>query len=104
MKGILGTKIGMTQVFEKNGRLIPVTAVHVEPNVVIGLKSKEKDGYTATILGYKEVTSKKLNKADQGVFKKIKQESRKIVREVREMEGHEIGQVLKVNDLFAAGQ
>ena len=104
MKGILGTKIGMTQVFEKNGHLIPVTIVHVEPNVVLGLKTKDKDGYVSTVLGYKITKSNRLNKPQQGIFKKNKQDVRKVIREVRNMDGHEIGSVLKINDLFVNGQ
>lgn len=104
MKGILGTKIGMTQVFEKNGHLIPVTIVHVEPNVVLGLKTKDKDGYVSTVLGYKITKSNRLTKPQQGIFKKNKQDVRKVIREVRNMDGHEIGSVLKINDLFVNGQ
>lgn len=94
----------MTQVFEKNGHLIPVTIVHVEPNVVLGLKTKDKDGYVSTVLGYKITKSNRLNKPQQGIFKKNKQDVRKVIREVRNMDGHEIGSVLKINDLFVNGQ
>ena len=104
MKGILGTKIGMTQVFEKNGHLIPVTIVHVEPNVVLGLKTKDKDGYVSTVLGYKITKLNRLTKPQQGIFKKNKQDVRKVIREVRNMDGHEIGSVLKIHDLFVNGQ
>ncbi len=104
MKGILGTKIGMTQVFEKTGRLIPVTVLHVEANQVIGTKTKEKDGYDATLLGFSEIDAKKLSKPKQGVFKKTNTAPKKVLQEIRDMSGYEVGQVLKIEDLFKPGQ
>lgn len=104
MKGILGKKIGMTQVFEKNGRLIPVTVVHVEPNQVIGVKTKEKDGYDSTVIGFQNVDSKKLNSSKKGFFKKTNTEPKKTIREIRNMHGYEVGNILKVNELFVKGQ
>lgn len=58
MKGIFGTKVGMTQVFEENGRLIPVTLVRVEPNQVVSVKTKENDGYDAVQLGFNQTDEK----------------------------------------------
>lgn len=104
MKGILGKKIGMTQVFEKNGRLIPVTVVHVEPNQVVGVKTKEKDGYDSTVIGFQNVDSKKLNSSKKGFFKKTNTEPKKTIREIRNMHGYEVGKILKVNELFVKGQ
>lgn len=104
MKGILGKKIGMTQVFEKNGRLIPVTVVHVEPNQVVGVKTKEKDGYDSTVIGFQNVDSKKLNSSKKGFFKKTNTEPKKTIREIRNMHGYEVGNILKVNELFVKGQ
>ena len=71
MKGILGTKIGMTQIFEKSGRLIPVTILHVEENQVVSVKTKEKDGYDATLLGFKKIDAKKLILHKEGYLRKI---------------------------------
>ncbi|WP_027124220.1 50S ribosomal protein L3 [Mycoplasmoides pirum] len=104
MKGIFGTKIGMTQIFEKNGRLIPVTILHVEENQVVSIKTKEKDGYDATLLGFKKVDAKKLNNPQKGLFKKTNVEPRKVLQEIRGMTGYSIGQVLKVDELFQQGQ
>ena len=66
MKGILGTKVGMTQVFAKNGKLIPVTVISVEPNVVTQIKTVEKDGYDAIQLGAVTVKEKHSNKPKKG--------------------------------------
>ena len=70
MKGILGKKIGMTQVFAKDGKLIPVTVVSVEPNVVMQIKTKETDGYEAIQLGFATKNEKHSTKADMGHAKK----------------------------------
>ena len=66
MKGILGRKVGMTQVFTKDGKLIPVTVIEVEPNVVTQIKTVEKDGYNAVQLGAVTVKEKSSNKAKVG--------------------------------------
>ena len=63
MKGILGKKVGMTQVFTKDGKLVPVTVIEVEPNVVTQIKTVEKDGYDAIQLGTVTVKEKSSNKA-----------------------------------------
>lgn len=104
MKGILGTKVGMTQVFEKSGRLIPVTVVHVEDNQVISVKTKEKHGYDATLIGFKKTDAKKLSNPQKGLFKKTNTEAHKVLREIRGMQGYEVGQILKANEMFVAGQ
>ena len=70
MKGILGKKIGMTQVFTKNGKLIPVTVIEVEPNVVTQIKTVEKDGYDAVQLATGTVREKVVNKPQLGHTKK----------------------------------
>ena len=67
-KAILGTKLGMSQVFAANGDLIPVTVVEVKPNVVVAVKSVESDGYNAVQLGYGEVKDKHLTKPVKGQF------------------------------------
>ena len=71
MKGILGRKIGMTQVFAKDGKLVPVTVVEIEPNVVTQIKTKEKDGYDAVQLGAFTMKEKNSNKAAIGHVKKL---------------------------------
>lgn len=70
MKGILGRKAGMTQVFTKDGKLIPVTVIEVEPNVVMQVKTLEKDGYNAIQLGVFEKKEKLANKPEMGNAKK----------------------------------
>ena len=70
MKGILGKKVGMTQVFTTEGKLIPVTVVSVEPNVVTQIKTTEKEGYDAIQLGFDTITEKRSNKPEIGHTKK----------------------------------
>ncbi len=105
MKGILGTKVGMTQVFTKNGKLIPVTVIEVEPNVVTQIKTVEKDGYNAVQLGYKTVRENVSNKAKIGHTKKANTEPKRFLREIRgvNVDDYELGQVIKA-DFFEAGE
>ncbi len=104
MKGILGRKLGMTQVFTTDGVLIPVTVVEINPNVVLQKKTKENDGYEAVQLGYQDVKEQRANKPEKGHAAKANTAPKKYVREVRgdEMMNFEVGQEVKV-DLFAAG-
>ncbi len=69
-KAIMGTKIGMTQIFDENGKIVPVTVVEAMPNVVVQIKSADKDGYDAIQVGYGEIREKLVNKPRQGQFKK----------------------------------
>ncbi len=105
MKGILGTKIGMTQVFTKNGKLIPVTVVSVEPNVVTQIKTVEKDGYSAIQLGYQTVREKVSNKPKMGHTKKANTEPKRFLREIRGVntDDYTLGQVIKA-DVFQEGE
>lgn len=102
MKMLLGKKIGMTQLFLESGQVIPVTAIYVEPNTVLENKTKEKDGYVATKVGFIAVKDKVLNKPQQGYFKKIKQEPKRFVKEFRGVDGYNVGDKLTV-ELFNAG-
>mgnify|MGYP000797659738 CR=1 FL=1 len=70
MKGILGRKVGMTQVFTKEGKLIPVTVIEVEPNVVMQVKTVENNGYNAIQLGVFEKKEKQANRPEMGNAKK----------------------------------
>ena len=82
-KGILGRKLGMTQVFAKNGKLIPVTVVEVEPNVVTQIKTTETDGYEAIQLGF-ELKEKNLsNKPEMGHLKKANTAPKRFLKEIR---------------------
>lgn len=104
MKGILGRKLGMTQVFTIDGELVPVTVVEVEPNVVMQKKTVETDGYEAVQLGYENVTEKRSNKPEIGHASKANTAPKKFIREIRseEMMSLEVGSEVKV-DLFSAG-
>jgi large subunit ribosomal protein L3 len=105
MKGILGKKIGMTQVFTTKGKLIPVTVVEVEPNVVTQIKTVEKDGYSAVQLGAVTTKPKVSNKAKIGHTNKANTEPKRFLREIRgvKTENYTLGQIIDVT-LFEAGE
>ena len=104
MKGILGRKLGMTQVFTIDGTLIPVTVIDVKPNVVLQKKTKETDGYEAIQLGYEDVKEHRANKPAIGHCKKANTAPKKYIREIKadEMMNLEVGAEVKA-DLFKAG-
>lgn len=104
-KGILGRKMGMTQVFDENGKLIPVTVIEVTPNVVLQKKTVENDGYEAVQLGFMEKRANLVNKPDTGRFAKAGTTPKRYVKEIRgsEMNGYEVGQEVKC-DIFASGE
>lgn len=105
MKGLLGRKLGMTQVFTTDGKLIPVTVVKVSPNVILQKKTVETDGYVAVQLGFEDVKPQRANKALVGHVTKANAAPKRFIREIRGegMNGYEVGQEVKV-DLFAAGE
>ena len=105
MKGILGKKIGMTQVFTQSGKLIPVTVIEVEPNVVTQIKTVEKDGYDAIQLGSQTVRAKVSNKAKIGHTKKANTEPKRFLREIRgvNVNDYTLGQVIDAS-LFTKGE
>ena len=104
MKGILGKKIGMTQVFANDGKLIPVTVVSVEPNVVMQVKTKETDGYEAIQLGFATKKEKHSNKPEVGHAKKANTAPKRFLKEIKGVEGnYELGQEIKC-DIFEAGE
>lgn len=104
MKGILGRKLGMTQVFTIDGALIPVTVIDVKPNVVLQKKTVETDGYDAVQLGYEDVKEQRATKAAIGHAKKANTAPKKYIREIRadEMMNLNVGDEVKA-DLFKAG-
>jgi len=103
MKGILGRKLGMTQVFTVEGNLIPVTVIEVEPNVVMQKKNAETDGYEALQLGYEDIKESRATKPEIGHAKKAGVSPKRFVREVKSDEmNYEVGQEVKV-DIFSAG-
>ncbi|AGX01969.1 MULTISPECIES: 50S ribosomal protein L3 [Bacillaceae] len=103
-KGILGRKIGMTQVFAENGDLIPVTVVEATGNVVLQVKSVDTDGYEAIQLGFEDKREKLSNKPEQGHVAKADTAPKRFVREFRgvDLAAYEVGQEVKV-DIFAEG-
>lgn len=104
MKGILGRKVGMTQVFTKDGKLIPVTVVEVQPNVVMQVKTNEKNGYNAIQLGVFEKKEKNASKPEIGNAKKANTTPKRFLKEIRDYEGsYNIGDALTA-DVFASGE
>lgn len=105
MKGILGRKIGMTQVFTKTGKLIPVTVIEVEPNVVTQIKTVEKDGYDAVQLATVTVKEKSSNKAKIGHAKKANTAPKRFLRELRgvNVNDYTLGQEINI-DVFKEGE
>ena len=103
-KGIIGKKLGMTQLFDANGKVVPVTIIEAGPCTVVQKKTVESDGYQAVQLGFGEVSAKKVNKAAAGHFKKANVAPKKTLREFRleDVSAMNVGDVLKA-DVFAAG-
>ena len=104
MKGILGRKVGMTQVFTKDGKLIPVTVVEVEPNVVMQVKTVDKDGYNAIQLGVFEKKEKLANKPEMGNAKKANTTPKRFLKEIRDVESaYNIGDTIGAT-VFEVGE
>ena len=103
-KGIIAKKIGMTQIFDENSNVVPVTIVEAGPCVVVQKKTVETDGYDAVQLGFGDATAKRTSKPMQGHFKKADVANKKYLREFRlaDMSGFSVGDVLKA-DTFAPG-
>ena len=103
-KAIIGRKVGMTQIFDENGVVIPVTVIEAGPCTVVQVKTVETDGYNAVQLGYGEVKEHKVNKPEMGHFKKASVKAQKHLREFRveDLSSVKVGDVIKV-DNFAAG-
>ncbi len=103
-KGILGRKVGMTQIFSDAGEMLPVTVIEVQPNVVLQLKTAETDGYNAVQLGYEDKREVLSNKPALGHVKKANTAPKRFIRELRDAElgDVEVGNEIKV-DTFAAG-
>ena len=104
MKGILGRKVGMTQVFTKDGKLVPVTVVSVEPNVVTQVKTTETDGYNAIQLATVDKKEKRASKASVGHAKKANTTPKRYLKEIRDYEGtYNLGDTISA-DVFTAGE
>ena len=103
-KGIIGKKIGMTQIFDETGKVIPVSVIEAGPCVVVQKKTAENDGYEAVQLGFGDATAKSLKKPLAGHFKKADVALKKTLKEFRleDISGLNVGDIIKA-DLFAAG-
>lgn len=103
--GILGTKLGMTQIFDETGKAIPVTVISAGPCTVTQVKTEKTDGYTAVQVGYKEVREKLLNQPELGHLKKSNAAPLKFLREYRlnDASSYELGQQIGA-DIFNAGE
>ena len=104
-KGILGKKVGMTQIFSETGSLIPVTVIEVTPNVVLQKKTVETDGYAAVQLGYADKKESRANKAETAHAAKANTAPKRFVKEIagEEMLAFEVGQEVKGN-IFTVGE
>jgi len=107
MKGIIGKKVGMTQIFAEDGAVVPVTIIDVSSCEVVGKRTQEKDKYSAVILGIHDAKEKHLTKAMAGQFKKAGAKAKRVVREFRvtpeELNGYNVGEPVKV-ELFQKGE
>lgn len=103
-KGIIGKKLGMTQLFDENGKVVPVTVIEAGPCTVVQKKTVESDGYQAVQLGFGEVSAKRVNKPTKGHFAKADVAPKKTLREFRlaDISAMNVGDILKA-DVFAAG-
>lgn len=103
--GIMGRKVGMTQVFTKTGKLIPVTVISVEPNVVTQIKTLENDGYEAVQLGFETKREKLATKASIGITNKAKTTPKRFFKEIRnvDVDNYTLGQEITVG-IFSEGQ
>ena len=107
MPGLIGKKIGMTSLFDENGKNLPCTVLELEPNVVTQLKTTEKDGYEAVQLGYQTKSEKQVSSALQGHFKKagVKPQSKLVEIDTLDKEGGvSVGDSLSVSDVFSEGE
>ncbi|TVR03901.1 MAG: 50S ribosomal protein L3 [Spirochaetaceae bacterium] len=101
MLGLIGQKLGMTQVFDEAGRLVPVTVIKVEPNVVVDLRTPERDGYSAVVLGSFDAKPSRVNKPRLGQFEKAGVSPKKRLVEFRDFENEcSVGDSISV-ELFA---
>jgi large subunit ribosomal protein L3 len=106
VKGLLGKKLGMTQVWDENNKLVPVTVIEITPNVVTQVRTPEKDGYNAIQIAGGAIDPRKVNKPATGHFDKAGVTPRRHVTEVRTADAatYELGQELTVESAFEAGQ
>lgn len=104
-KSILGRKVGMTRIFDENGVLVPATAIYIEPNLVLANKTKEKDGYVATLVGIIDTTEKHINKPQKKMFKDANgnYHFKHTLKELRDVIGFNVFDTIKL-DIFSVGE
>ena len=104
-KGLIGKKIGMTQIFDEKGNMIPVTVIEAGPCAVVQKKTTENDGYEAVQLGYGDMKANKVNKPMKGHFGKADVAPKKVLKEFKlaDTSGLNVGDIVKA-DIFAAGE
>lgn len=103
--GILGKKLGMTQIYTEEGQAVPVTVVEAGPCSIVDIKTPDRNGYSALSLGFGEIKPQKLTRPVKGIFDAAKVEPKKVIREFRvdKTDEFSVGQEIKV-DLFEAGE
>lgn len=104
-KAILGRKLGMTQIFDETGLMIPVTVVEAGPMTVVRKKTVERDGYNAAVVAFEDIREDKLNKPEMGTFKKAGVPAKRIIKELRlsDCDKFEVGSDIKC-DIFSDGE
>jgi large subunit ribosomal protein L3 len=106
VRGLLGKKVGMTQIFDADGKVVPVTVLAVEPNVISQVRTIEKDGYSAAQLAFQDVKVTRLTRPEQGHLAAAGVQPKKFLREFDIQDGTtvEVGQVINPGDVFAEGE
>lgn len=104
-KAIIGKKVGMTQIFDEKGNVVPVTVIQAGPCVVSQKKTEERDGYSSIQIGFEDLKPKKVNKPMKGHFEKANAAPKRVLREFRleSVDGYEPGNIIKA-DIFAQGE
>ena len=104
VKAIIGKKVGMTQIFDENGKVVPVTVIEAGPCVVVQKKISDKDGYESIQLGFQDIKERKLSKPEQGHLKKANVQPKKFLKEFRldDISAYNVGDELKA-DVFSEG-
>ncbi|MDR0425599.1 MAG: 50S ribosomal protein L3 [Clostridiales bacterium] len=101
-KAILGRKLGMTQIFDETGLMVPVTVIEAGPMTVIRNKTAERDGYSATVVAFLDAKESNVNKPDAGVFKKAAVKPKRVLKEFKYADSYEVGAEIRC-DMFAKG-
>ena len=101
-KAILGKKLGMTQIFDETGIMVPVTVVEAGPMTVVRNKTEERDGYKATVVAFEEIAERKVNKPEQGIFAKANVSTKRYLKEFKYEQSYEVGDTITC-DMFSAG-